>query len=95
MPIGWVYIMSNRPNGTLYTGVTSNLAARVRAHKDGTGSVFTARYRLHRLVYAEEHGDMPAAIQRETNVKRWNRAWKVRLIVAGNPDWDDLSIGLF
>ncbi|HBK07002.1 MAG TPA: excinuclease ABC subunit C [Acetobacteraceae bacterium] len=90
MPAGWLYIMTNRPNGTLYTGVTSNLAARVTAHKDCTGSMFTARYNLQRLVYAEQHGDMLSAIQRETNVKRWPRAWPVRLIVAGNPDWDDL-----
>jgi putative endonuclease len=94
MPIGWVYVMTNRPNGTLYLGVTSDLTTRVRAHKDGIGSTFTSRYKLYRLVYAEEHGDMRTAIQRETSLKRWPRAWKVRLIVAGNPTWDDLSVGL-
>jgi putative endonuclease len=94
MPAGWIYIMTNRPNGTLYLGVTSDLPGRVRAHKDGIGSTFTSRYKLYRLVYAEEHGDMRTAIQRETSLKRWPRAWKVRLIVTGNPEWDDLSVGL-
>jgi putative endonuclease len=94
MPAGRIYIMTNRPNGTLYLGVTSDLAIRVWAHKDGIGSAFTSRYKLYRLVYAEEHGDMRTAIQRETSLKHWPRAWKVRLNVAGNPDWDDLSVGL-
>ena len=94
MPAGWIYIMTNRPNGTLYLGVTSDLTNRVRAHQSDIGSVFTRRYKLYRLVYVEEHGDMRTAIQRETSLKRWPRAWKVRLIVAGNPEWDDLSIGL-
>jgi putative endonuclease len=94
MPAGWIYIMTNRPNGTLYLGVTSNLAARVRQHQEGVGSTFTSRYQLYRLVYCEPHGDMRTAIQRETSLKRWPRAWKVRLILASNPDWDDLSIGL-
>jgi putative endonuclease len=94
MPAGWIYIMTNRPNGTLYLGVTSDLSRRVGAHKAGFGSTFTSRYKLYRLVYHEPHGDMLTAIQRETSVKRWPRAWKVRLIVAGNPDWDDLSMGL-
>ena len=94
MPAGWIYIMTNRPNGTLYLGVTSDLPGRVRAHKDGIGSTFTSRYKLYRLVFAEEHGDMRTAIQRETSLKRRPRAWKVRLIVAGNPEWDDLSVGL-
>jgi putative endonuclease len=94
MPAGWIYIMTNRPNGTLYLGVTSDLTRRVRAHQDGIGSRFTSRYKLYRLIYAETHGDMLTAIQRETSLKRWPRAWKVRLIVAGNPEWDDLSVGL-
>jgi putative endonuclease len=94
MPAGWIYIMTNHRNGTLYIGATSNLARRVRAHQEGTGSTFTRRYKLHRLVYAETHDNMLTAIQRETSLKHWPRAWKVRLIVAGNPDWDDLSVGL-
>jgi putative endonuclease len=94
MPAGWIYIMTNRPNGTLYLGVTSDLTRRVRQHQDGGGSTFTSRYKLYRLVYGEPHGDMRTAIQRETSLKRWPRAWKVRLIVAGNPEWNDLSVGL-
>jgi putative endonuclease len=94
MPAGWIYIMTNRPNGTLYLGVTSNLGRRVQEHQTGFGSAFTHRYKLHRLVYAEPHADMLTAIQREKSLKRWPRAWKVRLILAGNPEWNDLSGGL-
>jgi len=94
MPAGWIYIMTNRPNGTLYLGVTSDLTRRVRDHQSGFGSTFTSRYKLYRLVYHEFHGDITGAVQRETSVKRWPRAWKVRLINAGNPDWNDLSMDL-
>jgi putative endonuclease len=94
MPAGWIYIMTNRPNGTLYLGVTSDLVRRVSEHKAGVGSAFTQRYGLYRLVYCEAHADMPTAIQRETSLKRWPRAWKVRLIHAGNPDWEDLAVHL-
>jgi putative endonuclease len=90
MPEGWVYIMTNRPNGTLYVGVTSNLARRVWEHREGLGDGFTARYGLKRLVHAEPHQDIRAAIQREKTLKHWPRAWKVRLIMADNPRWDDL-----
>lgn len=93
MPAGWIYIMTNRPNGTLYIGVTSDLAKRMDAHKSGIGASFTKRYKLYNLVYSEPHGDMLTAIQRETTLKRWPRAWKVRLIVAGNPGWDDMWVG--
>jgi putative endonuclease len=85
---GWVYIMTNRPNGTLYTGVTSNLASRVWEHREGVADGFTKRYGLKRLVFAERHTDIRSAIQRE--MKHWPRAWKVRLILATNPEWDDL-----
>ncbi len=91
MNLSHVYIMSNRRNGSIYTGVTTDLAHRVAEHKAGVGSAFTRRYGLHRLVFAEEHGDILTAIQRETSIKRWSRAWKVRLIHAANPEWDDLS----
>jgi putative endonuclease len=86
-----VYIMSNRRNGPIYTGVTTDLARRVAEHKSGNGGAFTKRYGLHRLVFFEEHGEVLTAIQRETSIKRWPRAWKVRLIHAVNPEWDDLS----
>ena len=87
---GWVYIMTNRRNGTLYVGVTSDLARRVGQHREGEVDGFTERYGLKRLVYAEHHDDIRAAIQRETSVKRWPRAWKVNLIITENPEWDDL-----
>jgi putative endonuclease len=87
---GWVYIMTNRRNGTLYTGVTSNLAARIWQHRTGTGSVFTRRYRLKMLVYAEPHDRIEQAIHREKTIKNWPRARKVRLIEMENPEWRDL-----
>ena len=90
MPAGWVYIMTNRPNGTLYVGVTGNLARRVFEHGSGLVEVFTHHYGLTRLVYAERHVDMLTAIQREKNIKHWPRAWKVRLIGRENPEWEDL-----
>ena len=94
MPGGWVYILTNRPNGTLYIGVTNDLIRRVRKHREGTGSVFTRRYGLRRLVYAERHEDIRTAIQQETNMKRWPRARKVRTLEVTNQKWDDLYDGL-
>jgi putative endonuclease len=88
---GWVYIMTNRPNGILYTGVTSDLVKRVWEHRESVVDGFTKDYSLKRLVYFEFHDDIVSAIQREKNIKHWSRAWKVNLIVAGNPGWDDLS----
>jgi putative endonuclease len=87
---GWVYILTNRPNGILYTGVTRDLPARIWQHREGKPSGFTRRYGLKRLVYCEHHETISAAIQRERNMKHWPRSWKVRLILAMNPDWDDL-----
>ena len=87
---GWLYIMTHRPNGTLYVGTTTNLARRVWEHREGVGSAFTRRYGLKRLVYAERHDDILAAKQRELNIKHWPRAWKVRLILKENLRWDDL-----
>src|SRR5579864_8828481 len=87
---GWVYFMTNRRNGVLYVGVTSDLAKRAWEHREGVVVGFTRRYRLKRLVYAERHDDIRAAIQREKNLKHWPRAWKVELIEAQNPDWVDL-----
>jgi len=87
---GWVYIVTNRPNGTLYVGVTSNLSRRIWEHREGIVKGFTTRYRLKRLVWAEHHGDIRGAIQREKNMKHWPRAWKTDLIIARNPEWDDL-----
>ena len=91
---GWVYIMTNRRNGTLYIGVTSDLVRRVWEHREGVGSSFVRRYGLTRLVYFEHHEDIRTAIQRETSLKRWPRTWKVLLLAAGNPDWEDLYTSL-
>jgi putative endonuclease len=87
---GWVYITTNRPNGTLYVGVTADLVRRIWEHREGLVDGFTKRYGLKRLVYFERHDDIRGAIQREKNMKHWSRTWKVRLIVANNPDWQDL-----
>jgi putative endonuclease len=87
---GWVYIMTNRPNGTLYTGVTSDIARRAWEHREGLVKGFTQRYGLKRLVYMEFHEDIRDAIQREKNLKHYSRAWKAQLIVEANPDWRDL-----
>jgi putative endonuclease len=91
---GWVYIMTNRPNGTLYLGVTSNLARRVWEHREGVIEGFTKRYSLKQLVWYEPHDDIRTAIQREKTMKHWPRAWKVRLILDMNPQWVDLYAGL-
>lgn len=82
--------MTNRPNGTLYVGVISDLARRVWEHREGIADGFTKRYGLKRLVYAERYEEIRAAIQREKNLKHWPRTWKVKLILAENPRWDDL-----
>lgn len=82
--------MTNRPNGTLYIGVTNDLARRIWEHRQGLGSSFVKRYYLKRLVYAERHEDITVAIQRETSMKRYPRAWKINLINAMNPEWNDL-----
>jgi putative endonuclease len=87
---GWVYIMTNRPDGTLYIGVTSDLARRVWEYRNDLLEGFTKRYGLKRLVYCERHEDIRSAILREKTLKTWRRAGKVRLIVANNPNWDDL-----
>ncbi|AOG04755.1 GIY-YIG nuclease family protein [Bosea sp. RAC05] len=87
---GWVYIMTNRPNGTLYIGVTSDLGRRVHEHREGLLPGFTRKHGLKRLVWYEWHDDIEAAIQRETSMKRWYRAYKTRTIMIRNPDWDDL-----
>ena len=85
-----VYILANKPNGTLYIGVTSNLVQRVWQHKNGFVEGFTRRYHVHRLVWYETHESMDGAISREKAIKRWNRAWKIELIEKNNPLWADL-----
>jgi putative endonuclease len=85
-----VYILANRPYGTLYIGVTSNLEARVSTHKQDLIDGFTRRYGIHRLVYYEFMESMEDAIRREKRLKKWNRSWKFRLINRMNPEWNDL-----
>jgi putative endonuclease len=77
---GYVYLLASKQNGTLYIGVTGNLAERVFTHKQGLASQFTKRYGVKLLVWYEEYPTVPEAIQRETSLKRWNRAWKIALI---------------
>jgi putative endonuclease len=87
---GWVYFMTNKPNGILYAGVTSHLQRRAYEDREGQVKGLTKRYGLKRLVYYERFDDIRDAIQREKTIKHWPRAWKVRLLHAMNPDWKDL-----
>jgi putative endonuclease len=91
---GWVYIMTNRPNGTLCVGVTNDIVRRTYEHRTGVFEGFTKRHGLHDLVYFERHHDIRSAIQREKNTKEWPRAWKARLIGHNNPQWRDLYCDL-
>ncbi len=86
----YVYILANRPNGTLYVGVTSNLVRRVWEHREGFADGFTKRYGVKMLVFFEQHETLSSALQREHKLKHWPRAWKGRLILAANPQWRDL-----
>nr|VFK63837.1 MAG: putative endonuclease [Candidatus Kentron sp. UNK]VFK70945.1 MAG: putative endonuclease [Candidatus Kentron sp. UNK] len=85
-----VYLLANERNGALYIGVTSDLEKRVWEHKNDVIDGFTNKYRVHRLVYFEQYSDMPSAIAREKQLKKWRRAWKLALIEKSNPDWKDL-----
>ena len=87
---GYVYILTNRPNGVLYVGVTNDLVRRIYEHRSGYVDGFTKRHGLKCLVYFEQFEDIRAAIQQEHNIKHWPRAWKVRKIMIRNPDWNDL-----
>jgi putative endonuclease len=86
----WVYILASRRNGTLYTGVTTNLLRRVWEHREGFIPGFTKTYDVKRLVWFETYGSVVEAIAREKAIKRWRRAWKLALIEAENPQWLDL-----
>ncbi len=87
---GYVYIMTNKPNGVLYTGVTNDISRRAYEHREGLYKGFTKQYGCKRLVYYEFYDDISHAIQREKNIKHWSRAWKVRLFIGSNPEWADL-----
>ena len=86
----YIYIMTNK-SGTLYTGVTGNIKARVRQHKNGQVDGFTKRYKITRLLYYESFGDISSAIAREKEIKGWVRRKKLDLIASANPQWDDLG----
>ena len=86
-----VYLLASKRNGTLYIGVTSNLLARIHQHRTGAVRGFTREYAVKQLVWFERHATMDSAITREKRVKKWNRAWKLQLIEAENPDWRDLA----
>ncbi len=86
----FVYIMASRRNGTLYVGVTSDLVQRVWHHKEGVVEGFTSKYAVKMLVYFEPHETAESAITREKQLKKWERAWKIRLIEEVNPGWRDL-----
>ena len=90
-----VYILASKRNGTLYTGVTGDLAQRIHQHKTGFGGTFTRKYRVNQLVHIELFADVNDAIAREKAIKKWRRAWKLQLIETGNPSWQDLSGSLF
>ena len=85
-----VYILASQRNGTLYVGVTSDLLQRIWTHKNHLAEGFTHQYNVDQLVYYELHADMQAAITREKQLKKWNRAWKIALIEKLNPAWHDL-----
>jgi putative endonuclease len=86
----YVYILASKRNGTLYIGVTNDLIRRVYGHKTKIIKGFTEKYNVHKLVYFEQSGDIFAAIEREKQLKKWNRKWKLRLIEEENSDWKDL-----
>ena len=86
----YIYIMANKPNGTLYIGSTNNLVRRVYEHKSDLVVGFTKRYGIHQLVYYEESNDMELARLREKQMKKWNRQWKINRIIEMNPEWKDL-----
>jgi len=86
----WVYILASRPRGTLYVGMTNDLVRRVYEHREGLADGFTKEHGVKTLVYYEQHTTAITAIQREKNIKRWSRKWKIDLIRSLNPDWRDL-----
>ena len=86
----WVYILTNKPKGVLYIGVTGGIDDRMERHVTGKGSNFTAQYKLKRLVYFEEFQYIEDAIKREKQLKNWHRQWKINLIETHNPEWKDL-----
>lgn len=87
----YVYILASKRNGTLYIGVTNNLENRMMEHKEEQIKGFTSKYHIQTLVYYEETSDVNVALNREKQLKKWNRDWKLKLIEEKNPNWIDLS----
>lgn len=94
MKPGFVYIVTNKRNGTLYTGVTSDLIQRIYQHRNAITDGFSKKYGTKMLVYYEAYDDIAEAILREKQIKKWNRAWKIRIIEGMNPEWQDLYVEL-
>jgi putative endonuclease len=86
----YVYIITNKRNGTLYIGVTSNIIKRIYEHKNRLVDGFSKKYNLHKLVYYEQYSDIKTAIEREKQIKKWERLWKLKLIEKTNPKWIDI-----
>ncbi len=95
MKSGFVYMMTNRKNGIVYTGVTSDLMKRVWEHREGVVPGFTKKYGCKLLVWYEAHDDLQEARRRELQIKEWKRAWKIKRIEEQNLDWNDLYLSLF
>ena len=91
----YVYILASSRNGTLYVGVTSNLTRRIYEHKNDLVEGFTEKYKVHKLVYYEQTGNIESAISREKQLKKWNTHWKMMLVEKLNPEWEDLYSTLF
>jgi len=94
MKQGWAYIVTNKRNGTLYIGASSNLSQRIWQHREGIIEGFTKKYGLKMLVWYQHFDDLQDARRREVQMKEWQRAWKIELIEAANPDWRDLYFEL-
>ncbi len=90
----WFYIMTNLNHRVLYAGVTNDILRRVHEHRSGKGSLFTKKYKVNKLVYCEQFQYIDKAIERETQVKTWQRSWKLELIEKANPGWEDLTNSL-
>jgi len=86
----YVYILCSKRNGTLYIGITSDLIKRLYEHKNDLVNGFTKKYNVHRLVWYEIHESAESAITREKQIKKWKRAWKIKMIEQSNPEWNDL-----
>jgi putative endonuclease len=90
----YVYMLASKRNGTLYIGVTSNMLKGIWEHKNGVVEGFTKKYRVHMLVWYEQHENTESAIKRERSMKEWQRDWNIQLIEKSNPEWTDLYRGL-